>query len=90
MQLAFLVLFGLQKAIVWDHQLQYTISYHVAFSEWTLDLSKKKKLFSMSSNTFRCCLKFQYFSLTIVINRLVNAILVQSPRKKLQQNHYKI
>ena len=44
MQLAFLVLFGLQKAIVWDHQLQYTISYHVAFSEWTLDLSKKKKI----------------------------------------------
>ena len=40
----------------------------------------------MSSNTFRCCLKFQYFSLSIVINRLVNAILVQSPRKKSLQN----
>ena len=44
----------------------------------------------MSSNTFRCCSKFQYFSLTIVINTLANAILVQSPRKKLSQNHYKI
>ena len=44
----------------------------------------------MSSNTFRCCSKFQYFSLTIVINTLANAILVQSPRKKLPQNHYKI
>ena len=33
----------------------------------------------MSSNTFRCCSKFQYFSLTIVINTLANAILVQSP-----------
>ena len=51
MQLAFLVLFGLQKAIVWDHQLQYTISYHVAFSEWTLDLSKKKNDYSQCLQT---------------------------------------
>ena len=57
----------------------------------TLDLCKKKKIIILNVfKHFSLLSKFQYFSLTIVINRLVNAILVQSPRKKLRQNHYKI